>query len=154
MKKLLVYIYVLMFPVLFISCATDGEPSPLPVTESSTITFKVNGVQKIYTSVAVTESIYTFEDQSVPSYSILATPTEDNGEYVAIQVRRDYTGTEGLYQLIYNDGTNNNTNIEGFVLDITSNDGGNLAGTFSGPLQLSGTETGVTITEGSFDINF
>lgn len=153
MKKLLVCIYILLFSFLLASCSTDDEPTPLPVAESSTITFKVNGVQKIYTSVAVTESIYTFEDLSVPSYSILAT-TDDDGEFVAIQVRRDYTGSEGIYQFLYVNGNGNHNLTEEFLMNITANDGGNLAGTFSGPLQLTGTETGVTITEGSFNINF
>lgn len=158
-KKVMKAIGKYIIPLLLFTGLTSCTDSTgdTPDTNPDSVTFKADGVQKIFTNVQVTEGVFIEGELSVPTYNVLATNEEDNGEFIALQVQQDYSGTEGLYEFIYSD-TNGETHsiADNFNFNVTTGTTEQLAGTFSGPLfdASPGITPSVVITEGVFDINF
>jgi hypothetical protein len=152
MRTIILFIASFAMATGLISCSDSTNDSP--DTSPDVVTFKVDGTQKTFTNVQVTESVYIIDDINIPTYNVLATNQDNEGEYIAFQIQQDYTGTAGLYTLIYNDAEGNHTIADNFSMNITSNTNSRLAGAFSGPLFQQEIEPSVNISEGSFDINY
>lgn len=152
MRKFFVEMMLLVSLITLSSCSDNT--SDIPDTAADVISFRVDGIQKAFTTVQVTESTFIEGELDVPTYNVLATPEEDNGEYVAFQMERDFTGTGGLYAFIYSDAEGSTHSItDNFTFTVTVNTANKLAGSFSGPLFLQEIEPSLTISEGSFNIN-
>lgn len=154
MKKIAFILVATLLITSFVSCSdSTGDTRD---TSPDYFTFKVDGVQKTFTNVQVTESTYIEGDLNIPTYNVLATPQEDNGEYVAFQIERDFTGNGGLYEFIYTNTDDTYRISDNFTFSLSTNTTNKLSGTFSGPLfDASGAITpAVIITEGVFDINY
>lgn len=153
MKNIILFIGLVTIGLLSNSCSDHSAETVNTLPDNLTLT--VNGVERKFTDVSIVESTYTNEDQNIPSYNVLATHEEDNGEFVAFQIRRDYTGNDGLYEFIYTTPAGSHTVSGNFTFSITQNSGNRITGTFSGPLfdNSDAVTPSVTVTEGSFDIN-
>lgn len=156
MKTIIAFISIIIMGFTFSSCSDHSSDTVNPIPDS--ITLKVDGVQKTFTNVVVAQSSFldTNENETVPTYNVLANYEDDNGEYIAFQVRRDYTGSGGLYQFIYTTPNGSHSLSQGFTFATTQNTAAKLTGTFSGPLfdTPDTTTPSVIITEGAFDVNF
>lgn len=155
MKRILLLLTWTTVFMGFGSCSDEPGETTNPPSEQSSLTVTVDGVEKSFPNVSVSQGIFLTGEESIPTYNVLANSEEDNGEFIAFQVRQDYTGTEGLYTFIYNDDMGNHTLIDSFVMNITTNTTEKLTGSFSGSLfQDEEAEPSVNITAGSFNINY
>jgi len=152
MKNIALFISFMTMGITLNSCSDHSVETVNNVPDKVILT--IDGTEKIFTDVSVTESTYTNADQNIPTYNILATNGNDNGEFVAFQIGRDYTGTDGLYEFIYTTATGSKTISDNFSFNISQNSNNRLQGNFSGPLfdNAEAETPSATVTGGSFDI--
>jgi len=156
MRNIILILCILAASLHLNSCTSDHEAGTVNDIPD-TLTLTIDGQVKNFTSVNVVESSVTDtnENQTIPTYNILATNSSDDGEFVAFQLRRNYTGPGGLYEFIYNNGQGSHSFGDNFTFITTQNSPNVLIGEFSGPLYIENSELpSVTITNGSFNITY
>ena len=151
MKKLVALTSVFILAAVFSFCSDEYASNNV-----STITFKLDGVQKTFTSVAIKQETSP-EEQHI--WQEITASNSKNGvdEMVYFEIEKEYTGNDSFDGFIYS--TNNTTYSMGwdaFTSAATVNTGTRLEGTFSGNVKRFNTATQQNeihiITNGSFTI--
>lgn len=149
MKKLFLYLFAVS--LTFSACSKSDTNS----STSKRISMTVGGQVKTFNTISVTEEI--FEAGTPDEYTdlmVLATNDTDT-ETISINLEKGVTGTDVIYYLSYTENDNVYYRTASFNTNVTVNDSSkNLKGTFSGTLQDSATGSTLTVTNGSFDINY
>lgn len=152
MKKIILFIAICILGFGFNSCSSSDGQTEI----GGVITFKVNGVQKTFDNIYVSENLY-FEGtpNEYTELNVFATPLNNSAEELRFYLYKNRL--EDFVSFFYSSGDNQYTRIGNFAVHITSN-GNNkkLIGTFSGQMGDSEIQPQnfITISQGSFNIQY
>ena len=155
MKKLFLFTCLSALALTFNSCSGD-DPSSNNNGPEGTLSFKLDGVQKTFNTIAINENVFTGDGVTYTIYGITASDNSDPSELVYFTIEKTYTGTDSFNVFRF---TSNN--IIWYDYDLLSNTMINrddkLKGSFSGSLYDGlaggGEEELKIITDGTFDID-
>ncbi|MBP8066800.1 MAG: hypothetical protein KAY31_04955 [Flavobacterium sp.] len=151
MKKIILFLTILSLGV-FLSCSSDdgnsGEsPSPTP---QSTVTTKINGVQKNFSTIQVVPVVYT----DYTDLEVTATLTGSSPATLEMNLEKD-SPDSSVYFFQYTENGIFYQPSESFAVIITQNSDNKLKGSFSGTLIDTGDPMNtIAVTEGTFDIKY
>jgi len=151
MKKIILFLTILSLGV-FLSCSSDdgnsGEsPSPTP---QSTVTTKINGVQKNFSTIQVVPVVYT----DYTDLEVTATLTGSSPATLEMNLEKD-SPDSSVYFFQYTENGIFYQPSESFTVIITQNSDNKLKGSFSGTLIDTGDPMNtIAVTEGTFDIKY
>lgn len=151
MKKIILFLTILSLGV-FSSCSSDdgnsGEsPSPTP---QSTVTTKINGVQKNFSTIQVVPVVYT----DYTDLEVTATLTGSSPATLEMNLEKD-SPDSSVYFFQYTENGIFYQPSESFTVIITQNSDNKLKGSFSGTLIDTGDPMNtIAVTEGTFDIKY
>lgn len=151
MKKIILFLTFASLGIVA-SCSSDdgnsGEsPSPTP---QSTVTTKINGVQKNFSTIQVVPVVY-------PDYTdleVTATLTGSSPATLEMNLEKDSPDSI-VYFFQYTENGIFYQPSESFSVIITENANNKLKGSFSGTLIDTGDPMNtIAVTEGAFDIKY
>lgn len=150
MKKIILLLTVFSLGI-FSACSSDdggSEGSPAP---EDTISMKINGTQKSFTSVNVVPIVFVdYTDLDVTATIAGSPPTT-----IEMSLEKDNMEAGSVYFFQYSDGEIYYQPSETFSVVLTQNSENKLKGTFSGTLVDSGNPINtIAVTEGTFDIKY
>lgn len=154
MKKIILFLTILSLGV-FLSCSSDdgnsGEsPSPTP---QSTVTTKINGVQKNFSTIQVDPVYHPVEDYT--DLEVTATIAGSSPTTFEMNLEKDNADPSSIYFLQYTENGVFYQPSESFTVIITQNSDNKLKGSFSGTLIDTGDPMNtIAVTEGTFDIKY
>ncbi|ESU26623.1 hypothetical protein FLJC2902T_25970 [Flavobacterium limnosediminis JC2902] len=147
MKKIILFLAILSVS-FFSSCSKDDDSNNSTPTPEGFVSAKINGVQKNFTVIDVdvieypeyTDVEITAHLNNDPSNTFELNLTRDSGEIYFVQ----YSEIENYYQP-----------SETFTITINENTTNKLKGTLTGTMNHSfNILEPITVTEGTFDINY
>lgn len=152
MKRLFILTSVIILAAAFSFCSDEYSNNNV-----STITFKLDGVQKTFTSVAVKQDINSEEQHAWQEITASVNKKNSGNEMVYFEVENGYTGSDSLDGFFYStDNTAYSMGWDAFTSAATVNNATQLEGTFSGTVKRFNTNTqqneNHVITNGSFTI--
>ncbi len=147
MKKIFLFLALAIVVFSINSCSSDSKSDKA----TGTISFKVNGVQKTFNSIHFSEKTYL--EGTADEYVGVGIHTDPDNNYDSVNFSFIKGDMDHIFLFTYiKEGDMGHDPIDGFSFHITSNgDDKKLIGTFSG--EMVG-PTDVTITEGSFNIQY
>jgi len=152
MKRLFLLTYVIILAAALSFCSDEYASNGAV----STISFKLDGVQKTFTYVTVKQETNTSELHAWQE--ITASNTKNNSnEMVYFEIEKDYTGSDSFDGFIYTKNTTAySMGWDAFTSAATVNTSKKLEGTFSGTVKRFNAATQQNeihvITNGSFTI--
>ncbi|MGV3460290.1 MAG: hypothetical protein ACO1N9_07545 [Flavobacterium sp.] len=155
MKKLLLLLLPVIAGLSVSSCSDSTEE--LVDRPYGEMTMIVDGVQKYYNNIAVTETPQS--DGSV-LLNVTGSQNGDPTEYITFRIKKYQTGMNRAIRWIYSDDSNmaRRETVDGVEYDIDSNTSLNgntrLKGTFSGKLYNTYSQRFITIENGEFNYNY
>jgi hypothetical protein len=137
MKKLFLFIAVSALTLSLNSCSKDDNNG------GSSVSFKINGVTKKFTTVAGKTAGFII----VSGYIGSAT---DPTESISFTMTDGTTGTNAISNFSYDNATDTYFPATTLTHNVTTNSGNSVKGTFSGTLEPFNGTGNITITEGTF----
>lgn len=146
MKKILIVFIILPF----LSCSSDES------TPARRITFKANGVYKVYEDIQVQSYVDYNWEVPFTRLSITAKPKDGGLEFFAVDINRggDYDGKSmnGLFAI---EGIGYNYNFDHpLTMNLSVNTSKRIKGTFSGIYTNSNNGENITFTNGTIDVTY
>ncbi len=162
MKKILLFLTTIL---IFTSCSKDDETTPIVVvptptpTQTSVVKATVNGVNKTYNVISISEVTYT--GPYAGDYIILnASIDGSSSNNIEFTIRKNQTGTgaKGSITLINNGASHYDTFIGDTYelnLNVTANNTTKITGSFSGNIGYidpnTSETTPVPVTNGTIE---
>ena len=141
MKKLFLFVSVVALTVTLNSCSSDSDGG------GKSITFKVGGVSKSFSTIVAAEGGGVV---FVTAYNGTAS---DPGESVQFTINSGETGAGKVTNFGYTSPGGNDFEGNPLTSNVTTNSGSSVKGTFSGTLDgVSGSD--LIMTEGNFSIDY
>lgn len=157
MKKILFPLFAML---LFVSCSSDDDnvpyiiPNPGP---ENTMKATIGGIEYTFDSFTVETITVVEPDYTYVDLHIFAKINGDNTKTIEFNMEQMQTGTETIYYFYHLNGDieyTNDANPNAFNTNVLTSTAHNISGTFSGPLANFDDSETVTITNGSFNINY
>jgi predicted small secreted protein len=140
MKKIFLFLAVSAMTLSLTSCNKDDGGG-------NSITLKVDGVSKSFSTIAATESNGTV---LVVAYN---GPAQSPTDQITISMDTADTGTDAA-NVTYSNSTNDYFESNTFTTNVSKNAGKNVVGTFSGPMTPFTGTTNIVVTEGKFNVSY
>lgn len=156
MKKLSLLALFVTFSFSITACS-DTDVSDIRNRPSGNLVMMVDGVQKQYNDIKMTEII---EEDGDVRLDISCTQNGKPGEYIKFRTYKYRTGTGRTSTWFYSDDSNafRREIVDGEEYDIesniTTNNNNRLRGTFSGTLYNTYSKIAIEITEGELNYNY
>ena len=154
-KQLLLFVCLSSLTLSFTACSGDDvKTTDTQITEpSGTVSFKLDGVEKVYNTIIITESQY---EEGATVRTITASQNGNPAELVEFVVVSGETGTNKLYNIRYVTNSVSTSNMElSSITTVSSNTA--LKATFSGlNYQQNANQefVEVPVTDGVIDIQY
>ena len=152
MKKIFLLIFFTIIGFTINSCSNSSDSNP---EIGGTISFKVDGVQKTFNDIYVSENVYNSgTSDEYTELSVLTMP-QNASEHMEFYLYKNRL--EDIVSVFYTVDDVEWVRVGTFAIQLTSNGNNNkLIGTFSG--QMSDNEIQpqnyINITEGTFNIQY
>jgi hypothetical protein len=148
MKRIL-QLSLALVVLLFCSCSSDS-PEPIPPT----VVALIDGVETHFNTINVDQQTYTNDDNiTYTDLKITASIDNDPNLRLSFVIEKYVTGPASFYYFAYFFNETAHDKLPGFLLDVTSNTGHHVKGTFSGQVQADDEAAEIAdIEEGTFDI--
>lgn len=154
MKKIFLFIATATLALSINSCSSDdNSDSNSGGTPGGTITAKINGVSKTFNNVIVNERRYE-EDGGYTLLNVTATIGTSATDVVTFTCEKGTVGTDAIWDFHYTQGTTGYYSNPMTIVTQTNNDTKKLKGSFNGTWTPFNSGTDLTVTEGSFDIQY
>jgi hypothetical protein len=142
MKNFFTILTFVAFALSFTACSSDGD------SKKSGLTARINGVDRTFTNIEVTEEDYG----EYSDYIIEAVQSDDATKTLTIKLGKESLGTDSIYYIQYLDGTTfyqvSNPQI---TSNVTESSASKIKATFSGILNDGGSGN-VNIANGVIDL--
>jgi len=154
MKKIFLFIATTTLAFSMNSCSSDdnSDSNGGNAVVGGTITAKINGVSKTFNNVIVNER--NSEEIDYTILDVTATIGTSATEVVTFTCEKGTVGTEAIWDFRYTKGTVNYYSNPITIVTQTNNDAKKLKGSFNGTWTPFGDGNNLTVTEGSFDIQY
>jgi hypothetical protein len=147
MKRTL-QLFLALTVLLFCSCTSDS-PAPIPPT----VVALIDGVETHFNTINVDQETYTDGDHTYTDLKITASIDNSPNLRLSFVIEKYVTGPQAFYYFAYFFNETAHDKLPGFLLDVTSNTGHHVKGTFSGQVQADDEAAEIAdIEEGTFDI--
>ena len=142
MKNFFTILTFVAFAFSITACSSDGD------SKKSGLTARINGVDRTFTNIEVTEEDYG----EYSDYIIEAVQSDDATKTLTIKLGKESLGTDSIYYIQYLDGTTfyqvSNPQI---TSNVTESSASKIKATFSGILNDGGSGN-VNIANGVIDL--
>jgi hypothetical protein len=154
MKKIFLFMLASLIIFSFSNCSGDSDSKSTTVPNSTkSVSLKVDGVQKIFSRVDITQEAWS--DDGVPKVdlTIVATNPENDGEYIVFGIGKGDIGENQLWNFVYvNEDIEYIPGETELSSATTINIEKRLQGTFSGSVTSDGNNH--VLSDGIFDITY
>jgi len=156
MKKIFLFIATATLAFSMNSCSSDdnSDSNGGNTTVGGTITLKIDGVSKIFNNVIVNEITGTEDGAEYTLLNVTATIGTSATEVITFTTEKGEVGADVVWDFHYTQGTTRYYSNPMTIVIQTNNDTKKLKGSFNGTWTPSNGGTDLTVTEGSFDIQY
>ena len=158
MKKL--FLFLAVAALGFTSCSDDDDNNNPTYTTGGTVTMKINGVQKTYTTISVDRELYTGETPGDDEYLLSVTASENGSatEFVTFDIWENSNGAGGIDWITYVTDGDNYSQWGNFNSNVLASNNHELGANFSGEMIIGYDENNDLvvdeITEGSINVTY
>lgn len=133
----------------FSACSSDSD------SESTGVKARINGENITFNTVSVIEEPHTDEGFSYVDLRVTASVNSDPSKRISFVIEQGVTGTEASWFFAYFLDETFHPKMDGFNMNVTTNNGTQLKGTFSGHVQADVEPFEIiTVDNGTFNITY
>lgn len=152
MKKLFLFVSIVVLTTCLNSCSSSDDSTASTI---SSITLKIDGVSKTFNTIVVNQNEYNSGTADEYTELLIRTSETTPSEYLRLLIVKGYLGENVPCSFAYINNDSEYANYNGlFFVNTTVNGNNKIKGTFSGMLQTDFSDSGISITEGIFDIQY